>query len=143
MKIGEEVYQSNESRVLFRYESAAISMTSENEGEELKCGDEIDYTITIKNTGRTNSLDPIFSRISVHLTDFLPEGVEPISVTYDNWEQETHVDEETGVTEVTENFTKKEPVTESLEGMETKDEEDGKPVIYVQKCSRFNNKRRK
>lgn len=81
-------YTSNENRILYGYENVAISMTSDNEGEEVKYGDEINYEIVIKNTGRTNLDDPDHKAISVKASDFLPENVEPISVTYNNWEEE-------------------------------------------------------
>ncbi len=86
-------YQSNENRIMYEYENVSISMTSENEGEEVKYDDEINYEIRIKNIGRANLNYPMYSFFRVDLEDMLPEEVKPISVTYDNWEMETEKNE--------------------------------------------------
>ena len=86
--LNNKTYQSNENRILFSYPSVSISMKSENEGEEVKYQDEINYEITITNTGKPSTLDASDLVTQVNLKDFLPQYVEPVSVTYDNWEQE-------------------------------------------------------
>ncbi len=86
-------YQSNENRIVYEYENVSISMTSDNEGEEVKYDEEINYNITIKNIGRVNLNYPTYSFVRVNLEDILPENVKPISVTYDNWEMETESNE--------------------------------------------------
>ena len=86
-------YQSNENRIMYEYENVSISMTSENEGEEVKYDDEINYEIRIKNIGRANLNYPMYSFFRVNLEDILPENVKPISVTYDNWEMEIEQNE--------------------------------------------------
>lgn len=90
-------YKSNENRILFEYESASIVMSSNNEGEEVKYRDEINYEIKVTNIGKTNLKDPLYSYISINITDYLPENVNPVSLVYENWEEEQEdVDEETG-----------------------------------------------
>ncbi len=78
----EKSYQSNENRIEFSFPNASITMTSSNEGEEIKYGEEIDYEIVIKNTGRTNIDDEVYNIVSLELKDYLPEEVNPISITY-------------------------------------------------------------
>lgn len=72
-------------------------MSSNNEGEEVKYRDEINYEIKVTNIGKTNLKDPLYSYISINITDYLPENVNPVSLVYENWEEEQEdVDEETG-----------------------------------------------
>lgn len=80
-------YASNENRIIFEYESATIVMTSKTEGEEVRYKDEIDYEITITNTGRTNLNREEYEEISLNVLDYLPAEINPISVTYETWEK--------------------------------------------------------
>ena len=113
-------YQSNESRLIYSYPSVAISMTSNNEGEEVKYEDEINYEITITNTGKSSTLDTKELVVQVNIKDFLPEYVEPKSITYDSWEQEKS-DLEDGGYVVTGKYHKLEPITKNIEGIITDD----------------------
>lgn len=82
-------YQSNENRIIFAYPSVSIQMTSDNEGEEVKYGEEINYDITITNLSKTNfyqNKDEFV--ISVKVQDYLPKEIEPISVSYETLEPE-------------------------------------------------------
>ena len=79
------VYKSNENRIIFETESISILMSSDNEGEEIKYNDEINYILKITNTGRTNLNTPLYSYISINLKDYLPEEVIPISLEYEDW----------------------------------------------------------
>ena len=88
-------YTSNEARIIFKYESASIEISSETEGEEVKFEDEINYKIVVTNTGGTNNPDVYYSSTSVDITDFLPDNVEPVSITYDTWEEEQQHDGDT------------------------------------------------
>lgn len=106
-------YKSNENRIMYGYESVEVTMKSDNEGEEVKYGEEINYELTVKNTGRTNLGDATFSSIQVNVADFLPENVKPISVTYDNWKQE-QIEQEDGGYKLTNNFEKQEAITEEI-----------------------------
>lgn len=123
LNLNNKTYQSNEARILFEHENVEITMSSENEGEEVKSGEEINYEIIVKNTGRTNIDDTNLFYIPVKVTDFIPENVEAISVTYDNWEIEQIEDEETGTIQATGKYSKKDFVTEDLEGLTITDEQ--------------------
>lgn len=122
-----QTYHSNENRIIFEYESVSVQMTSNNEGEEVKYKDEVNYQITVTNIGKTNYNTPGLSSIALDVTDFLPEEVDPVSVTYDNYKQEyIEIDEEGNqkqiVTdmeedkdyEATENYQKIESITEDI-----------------------------
>lgn len=87
--IANNTYKSNENRIVYEYENISITMTSSNEGEELKYEEEIDYQIIIKKIGKTNIND---TPINVNLKDFLPENINPVMITYENWEQEGETD---------------------------------------------------
>ncbi len=90
MKVGDISYKSNQNRTTFEYPAAEIKMTSPNEGEEVKYGEEINYDIQIKATGVSNHHDEVgeINGIQVNVLDYLPEYVEPINVTYDYYEIE-------------------------------------------------------
>lgn len=83
-----KTYHANENRILLQFESIDISMKSSNEGEEIRCGDEIEYEITLTQKGKTNWKKHYIKCVNVNVIDFLPENMEPISVTYENWEAE-------------------------------------------------------
>lgn len=80
-------YISNENRFEISYPNVKVSMDSSNAGEKIKYEEKIDYEITIENIGGSN-LVPVdwTDNVVVELSDFLPEELEPISVSYDNWE---------------------------------------------------------
>ncbi len=127
--VTDNTYKSNENRIEVSYENVSIQMTSSNEGEKVKYGEEIDYEIKVTNIGKTNSSDPTYLSTSINVTDFLPEGVKPISMTYNNWKQEVIITDEEGneqiVTDIeeeqsftpTDRFIPVEPVTEDITGM--------------------------
>lgn len=104
-------YKTNENRIQYEFESVSVTMTSENEGEEVKYGETIDYRIAVSNTGRTNFNDGAYESITVSVKDYLPENVNPVSVTYENYEI---IDGESF--EVSEEKTK---VTEDISGTQT------------------------
>jgi hypothetical protein len=109
-------YQANENRIIVEYNNIAVSMSSENEGEEVEYGEEINYEIKIDSIGRTNVDEPNFSFIGINIKDLLPEEVKPINVTYDNWEaekEEIREGEQLSI-KYTGNFIKKDFVTEDL-----------------------------
>lgn len=76
-------YKTNENRIEYTFEGVSIAMTSENEGEEVRYGETIDYRIAVTNIGRTNYPDPAYNTITVNVKDYLPEYVDPISMTYE------------------------------------------------------------
>ena len=81
-----KVYTSNENRIEYEYKNATIVMTSPTEGQEVHYGEEIEYDIAVTNVGGGNSTSEDKRAIAVNLTDFLPEDVNPVSVTYETWE---------------------------------------------------------
>ena len=96
-----KVYTANENRIEYEYRNATIMMTSPTEGQEIHYGDEIEYDIAITNVGGANSISSHEKAIAVHLTDFLPTDVIPVSMTYETWEQETNTDDnESGTTAI-------------------------------------------
>ena len=130
MKVDDQVYTANENRVLYEYNNASIFMTSPNEGEEVKYGEEIEYDIVIKNTGGSNSTSEKAKSISVQVTDFLPENVQPVSVTYETWEQEKiALDEENGIYTSEGAFTKQE-ITEDINN--SRKDENGNQLPNVE-----------
>lgn len=93
--LGENHYQSNENRIEKSYQSVSVSMTSDNNGEKVKYEDEVNYEISIKNTGGENVVNEDYTDyVVVNLSDFLPEEINPTTVTYDYWRLEEN---ETGI----------------------------------------------
>ena len=86
-RIGEVEYTSNENRIEYESRSVSVTMTSENEGENVYYGDVIEYEITVKNTGKTNLNQEEVDVFSVDIKDYLPEELEPISMEYDYFEE--------------------------------------------------------
>lgn len=84
----ENGYKSNENRMKVFYQDVEVSMTSSNAGQKVRYDQEIDYEIAIRNIGKTNSEKDleIPSCIYVNVLDFMPEEINPISITYNNWE---------------------------------------------------------
>ena len=83
--IKDNIYTSNENRIIVQYNNVNVSMTSPNEGEEVKYGEEINYEVKIENTGGNNVNYGESDYINVRLTDYLPEDLQPISITYNTW----------------------------------------------------------
>ncbi|MBO6244568.1 MAG: DUF11 domain-containing protein, partial [Clostridia bacterium] len=77
-----DTYVSNESRIEYKTEHVSINMTSSNEGEEVKNGDEIEYVINLLMDSKyiTDSEDSAFTQINIK--DCLPDEVIPVSITY-------------------------------------------------------------
>lgn len=121
-------YQSNENRILFGYENVSISMTSENEGEEVKYEDEINYEITIRNTGKSNLQNSSYSYMGINVTDYLPEDIELVSITYENWEEQIEIDEENASYLPTGEFNKTETVIDDI-GTLIDEEENRLPEV--------------
>lgn len=77
----DNTYWSNENRITSYIEGIEIVQTSEQEGKELKYGDEIEYNITIKNVGKSKDKD----YTSINIIDFLPKNIDPISAEYEGY----------------------------------------------------------
>ncbi len=99
---GNKEYKSNENRILLQYEAVTISMTSPNAGEMVNVNDEIDYEIKVKNIGKVN-YNTGFSCVNVKISDFLPNNLEPIDITYNyfevNEQEKTYTPGEEEITE--------------------------------------------
>ncbi len=121
-----KTYKSNENRLRYMYENVSVSIESDNEGEEVNYNDEINYTIKVTNTGKTNLNYVENSRLYVDIQDFLPKEVRPISAEYDNWEQLP--DDNTDPTpEITTEYTNKGLIFRQL-AEDTKTDENGKEL---------------
>ena len=81
----DKIYKANENRILFGYDNISIVMSSDNEGEDVKEESEIKYKITLKNIGKSN-LPGKYTYF--RLTDYLPESLQPMELTYENWEED-------------------------------------------------------
>ncbi|MCI8470837.1 MAG: hypothetical protein HFJ35_05120, partial [Clostridia bacterium] len=114
-------YISNENRFEVSYPNVKVSMNSSNAGEKIKYEEKIDYEITIENIGGNNLVPEGWTdNVVVKLSDFLPEELEPISVTYDNWELD-------GANQII----KMEDVTEDISGEYTDLEENEIPNVNI------------
>ena len=100
--VNNKQYESNENRIEYNYENVSVSMTSDNEGEEIKYEDEIEYKIEVKSIGKKDYYSEDSSVTTVNLKDYLPDEVEPLSVTYENWEADITFNEETKEYDVSE-----------------------------------------
>lgn len=101
---GDKEYKSNENRILLQYEAVTISMTSPNAGEMVRVNDEIDYEIKVKNIGKVN-YNTEFSCVNVKISDYLPNYLEPIDITYNYFEvNEQEKTYTPGEEEITENI---------------------------------------
>ena len=90
----DKIYKSNENRILFGYDNISIVMSSDNEGEDVKEESEIKYKITLKNIGKSN-LPGKYTYF--RLTDYLPEKLNPKTLSYEYWEEDKeYIDEEKG-----------------------------------------------
>lgn len=141
------IYQSNENRILYGYDDISIQMVSSNEGEEVKYGEEIDYTITVTNIGKCNTDDPSYFSTSFNITNYLPEGIEPISMIYDKWVEEISIIDEEGNEKIviyeeyegeigsfipTGNFYKREGIAKDISGIITDKNGERQPNIKLQ-----------
>ena len=117
--VNEKKYVSNENRIKVALTNVDVSMTSPTEGEKVAYEEEIEYDIMIKNTGRHNVLaDNWLDNVVVDVIDFIPENVDPLSVTYNTWtlEHKEETDEETGETKESYEFVKRENVMLDISG---------------------------
>lgn len=90
MEVDGKTYYSNEGKSKRKTYEAKISMTSENEGEEVEVGGEINYNINIK--ALSAEVDNI-KAININIIDYLPEYLDINSVTYEYFDLITDDDE--------------------------------------------------
>ena len=86
-EINNEEYKSNENRIEFESRSVSVKMTSETEGETINYGEEVNYEITVRNTGKTNLKQEEVDVFAVDIKDYLPDELNPISLEYEYWEE--------------------------------------------------------
>ena len=115
IEVNENKYLSNENRILYEFENVTINMTSENEGEEVKYEEEINYNINVTCTG-TSNVPKDANGVYVNILDYLPENVKPVSVTYDWYDinYETKTTEDGEQLKVANGFKEKETKTERI-----------------------------
>lgn len=74
------IYYSNENRRTVYFTGIEVIQTSEKEGKEVAEEEEIEYDFVIKNVSNKDIFD---GDLSLHITDFLDENVEPVSAEYE------------------------------------------------------------
>ena len=127
-------YISNENRTIFEFKNVVVSMTSENEGEEVKYEEEINYDIKITTTATFNAKDQpgAINGVYVNILDYLPEYVNPVSVSYDYYEVEYEtVQTEEGETKVATGFKDKETRTEDISFMRSDENGNRKANVDI------------
>ena len=83
LEVDGKTYYSNEGKIKRKTYEATVTMTSENEGEEVEVGEEINYNINVKCTSTEAGS---FGGINTNIIDYLPENVEINSITYEYFE---------------------------------------------------------
>ena len=78
-KMGEDEYHSNEISDVVKKAEISLAMTASPEGNYLKAGDTLEYTINIKNNG-TENIE------GITITDTIPNSLTVNRVTFDNEE---------------------------------------------------------
>ena len=129
--VNNTVYSSNENRIEYNYENVSVSMTSDNEGEEIKYEDEIEYKIEVKSIGKKDSYSEDSNVTTVNLKDYLPEDVIPVSVTYQNWEIDNITENEEAETYTINDGYKKIEKTKEINGRTTDEEGNQLPDIDI------------
>ena len=118
MEVGDETYYSNEAKSKIKTYEASVTMTSENEGEEVEVGEEINYNINVKCL--STRVDNI-KAMSIRVTDYLPKDVDIKRVTYEYFE--TTYEEGDNDSGIVTGFSEKKTKTEDV--FYTKTDEDG------------------
>ena len=127
-------YRSNENRIDYNIEDISIAMSSDREGEEINYGEEVNYRISITNTGKkqitSSESTGEADGINVNVTDYLPSNVTPISMTYDYYEliTESTQNEELGTIKKIKGFSDKQQVVEDIN---VKTDQDGNNLANI------------
>ena len=118
-------YISNVCKMELQYQCVDVTMESENEGESVRPGDEINYTVKINNIGGINRANQeIADRVEITLSDFLPENVIPSQMIYNNWEYT--VNENNVITGIE----KKDNITKDI--MKTASDDEGNSIPNIE-----------
>ena len=72
-----DIYYSNENRRSAYPTYVTVKMSSDREGEEVRYGEEVTYILEITNESKI--------RANVHVYDYLPEYLEPVSLEYERY----------------------------------------------------------
>ena len=72
-----DIYYSNENRRSAYPTYVTVKMSSDREGEEVRYGEEVTYTLEITNESKI--------RANVHVYDYLPEYLNPVSLEYERY----------------------------------------------------------
>ena len=124
----DKIYKSNENRILFGYDNISIVMSSDNEGEDVKEESEIKYKITLKNIGKSN-LPGKYTYF--RLTDYLPEKLNPKTLSYEYWEEDKeYIDEENGIFTGKGTFSKKKQ-EQSIQGYILDENNEKMPSVDI------------
>ena len=85
-----DVYKSNESIILYKYENASLKFSSPTEGENLNYDQEVIYNVQIKNI--TEDVFYADKSITLEIKDRLPKELKPISIEYNEftWDEDTN-----------------------------------------------------
>ena len=87
------IYLSNETAITGYKEGVEVSMTSNKEEQKLRQDEEIEYTINIKNVGKTREWYATYTKVNIK--DFMSEELAPVSVSYNDFSLEvTEVQDE-------------------------------------------------
>ena len=78
---GIENYNTNLNYQIMQTREVVVTMSSESEGKEVKYEDDIEYNVNIKVNGNSSK----FKDLSINVLDYLPEGLLPEEVEYENW----------------------------------------------------------
>ena len=73
----DDVYYSNENRRNAYPEYVKVSMSADKEGEEVHQGDIVNFRLEVSNPSKIKT--------NINIQDFLPEQVEGVSISYDNY----------------------------------------------------------
>ncbi len=114
--IDDKEYKTNENIIPYSTSEVSVTMSSPNEGEEVKYGEEINYNISVTCLGSSmNQGNRNLEGVQVNILDYLPENVNPVSMTYEYFEieYETVIGDE-GEVEVPTGYSEKKVKTEEL-----------------------------
>lgn len=108
-------YRSNETRMNGNIEAVRLIMATDKPNQQLRWNEEITYTITVENIGKT--WGGIATYTDVNLTDFIPRELEPISASYNKFTINTEY-------VLNEEYLQKDPPVEVKQKVETYTEEE-------------------
>ena len=114
--VDDKEYKTNENIIPYNVSELSVTMSSDNEGEEVRYGEKINYNISIKCiSAPKNQENSNLEGIYVNVLDYLPENVNPVSVTYEYFDKEFQtVTGDEGEVQVPIGYSEKKVATEEL-----------------------------